>query len=153
MGQAFQGLAPDMAMSNLHNELENRRQTERGSTEPTGYDALQYDEVAESLVSFLVLSWMVENQENDFPPDAFMAVFIDQATSSMDQAEELKNRNIRRQFIGLLDDEFRTLHAQWNATLSDPAAEQGLSDRVWRDYLAQYDVDLRAMSLDDYLRK
>jgi len=41
------------------------------------------------------------------------------------------------------------LHAAWQATSGNAAAEKDLSDKTWRSFKANYGLDLRAVSIEE----
>ena len=143
--QAFKDFAPDMALKNLQNELEQRRQQNQESKRP------HFSAAAKSQASLLILNWMIANQEQSLPPGNMMDALTQQAERSIDAAGISNSRNLEIDFMLFANREFKTLQAKWHATRGDASAEKALSDQTWRSFKQSYGIDLRDVTLDDFL--
>jgi len=142
--QPFKGFAADMAMSNLHNELEQRRQRNAPRSETP-----RYDQTTKNYASLLLLNWMVANQTETLPDDAYVNAMMRQAQLALEGAGVYDSRNLEIDVMLFTKREFEELHAAWQATSGNAAAEKDLSDKTWRSFKANYGLDLRAVSIEE----
>lgn len=143
--QAFKDLAPDMAMKNLHNELLIRRQKSHYAANA------KFNNTVKNYTSFLVLSWMVANREENLPTGAFLDSMMQQAEKSLDAAGVFDNRNLDIDVMLFASREFEALQTKWQSTIGDPDAEKRFSDQTWQSFKEHYNIDLREVSLEDFL--
>ena len=134
-----------MAMKNLHNELEIRRQKNQE------VQTTRFNNTVKNYTSLLVLSWMVANQEQTLPPGGFLDSMMQQAEKSLDAAGVFDSRNLDIDVMLFTSREFKKLQAEWQTTKGDPVAEKRLSDQTWESFKAQYNIDLREVNLEDFL--
>lgn len=143
--QAFKDFAPDMAMKNLHNELELRRQNKRGSLDA------KFNNTVKNYTSLIVLSWMVANREQNLPPGAFLDSMMQKAERSLDAAGVFDNRNLDIDVMLFTSREFEALQTKWQTTRGHSDAEKRLSDQTWQSFKERYNIDLREVKLEDFL--
>ena len=141
--QAFKDFATDIAMKNLHNKLEQRRQLGDGS------ETSRYDVTTKTYASFILLNWMVANQTDDLPEDDYIDALRGQAQRALEGAGVYDNRNLEIDVMLFIQREFDALHEKWRATEGDRAAAQNLSDQTWQAFKTDYGIDLRTVSIDD----
>ncbi|MEL6473168.1 MAG: hypothetical protein AAFQ21_03730 [Pseudomonadota bacterium] len=133
-----------MAMGNLHNELEQRRQAQRSGQSD---DAPYYSNIARSLSALFVLQWMIANRSDTPPEPDQMDWLMQQAQQAVDGLDALDNRNTEIKLMLALNEDFEALQAEWSATDGDAAAERRLSNRVWRTVETRSGIDLRSLDL------
>ncbi|MEO1476770.1 MAG: hypothetical protein AAFS13_10355 [Pseudomonadota bacterium] len=150
---AQNGLAADMAMGNLHNELHQRRTGLHDGRLAEPYDGAtrRNGSSGESLAAYMLINWMIANNETDYPAKGEMDVYIKRGKLLVDDLPQLSSRSARYDFSSGMFERFDEMNARWRAMQDDRASRKSYSDRIWQDFSTDRGIDLRAISLDEFL--